>query len=153
MFSCPFFHALFLLFCIASYALAYALVNPKYIAPLKLSMKWGEGVLRALSFSAASLCRLFSPTFLQFSGTEHVSSLREPELTPGAFDFRCNSQMKISYALALVLVNPKYINPLKLTKNWGEGALRARSFSATSPPAIFRNLEHAFFFSFFLFEQ
>ena len=34
--------------------------------------------------------------------------------------------------LALVLVNPKYMAPLKLTMNWGEGALRARAFSATS---------------------
>ena len=88
-------------------------------------MNWGEGALRARSFSAVSP---------EFSGTRSLfSSLREPELTLSAFGFRWNPQIKISYALALVLVNLKYIAILKLTMNWVEGAFRARSFSATSP--------------------
>ena len=61
------------------------------------------------------------------------SSLREPELTLGAFGFCWNPPMKILYVFTLVLVNPKYIAPLKLTMNWGEGALPARSFSAAFP--------------------
>ena len=88
-------------------------------------MNWGEGALCARSFSAA---------FPQFSGSWSIfSGLRVADLTPGAFGSRWNPQMKISYALALVLVNPKYIAPLKLTMNWGESALRACPFSAASP--------------------
>ena len=101
-----------------SYELALVLVNPKYIAPLKLTRTWGEGALRARSFSAAS--PQFSGTWIMFS------SMREPELTPGAFGFRWNPQMKNSYKVALVLVNPQYMAPLKLSMNLGEGALRAR---------------------------
>ena len=63
-------------------------VNPNYVAPLKLTMNWGEGALCARPFSAASP---------QFSGAWSMfSSLKEPELTPGAFGFRWNPQMKIS---------------------------------------------------------
>ena len=87
-------------------------------------MNCEEGALRARSFAAAS--PQFSGTWSMFSG------LREAKLTPGVFSFRWNSKMKISCALALVPVNPKYIAPLKLTMNWGEGALRGRSFSAAS---------------------
>ena len=97
-------------------------VNPKYIAPLKLTMNQAKGALRARSFSTASW---------QIPGTWSIFfDGRESQLTRGVFGFRWNAQIKKLYKRALVPVNAKYIAPQKCTMNQGKGALRARTFAA-----------------------
>ena len=76
------------------YTLALVLVNPEILSPTETYY-----ALRA---------RSFSPSSTQFYGTWNMfSSLRKPELSPGAFGFYWNPLMKNLFTLASVLVNPK----------------------------------------------
>ena len=76
------------------YTLALVLVNPEIYRPTETYY--------------ALRTRSFSPSSTQFYGTWNMfSSLRKPELSPGAFGFHWNPLMKNLFTLASVLVNPK----------------------------------------------
>ena len=76
------------------YNLALVPINTTYIAPLKLTINYGSGALRTHSFSAA---------FWQIPATWSIFlGGRELNLTPGAFGFGWNAEIKNSYELAVL---------------------------------------------------